>query len=221
MPQTVPPTILVPGITASVLHDEYELPPEAIWTTLRHRRYERITLHPEDQRYELQEPARVAPGGPFPLIYEDLVEELRDGLSGEANRPAPVFPFGYDWRLPLDHIEGRLALFVREVIDRTLLLRHYREDSNYAAHPTVNLIGHSMGGLIIAGYIQCHTGNFVNRVVTLASPYQGSHEAILKVATGTADFGDDSGKARERRHGADDPVTLPPASQLRGRADRR
>ena len=199
MPQTVSPTILVPGITASVLNDEYELPPEAVWTTVRHRRYERITLHPEDQRYEFLEPARVTSGGPFPLIYEDLVEELRDGLPGSANRPAPVFPFGYDWRLPLDHIEGRLALFVREVIDRTLLLRHYREDSDYAARPTVNLIGHSMGGLIIAGYIERHTGKFVNRVVTLASPFQGSHEAILKVATGTADFGDDSGKARERR----------------------
>ena len=198
MPITTSPTIVIPGITASVLHDEYELPPEAVWTAVRTKRYDRITLHPEDQRYELREPARVSSGGPFPLIYEDLAEELRDGLAGGDDEPAPVFPFGYDWRLPLDRIEERLAAFVQEVIDRTLLLRHYRGDEHYRGNPTVNLVGHSMGGLIIAGYIERHGGRSVNKVVTLASPFQGSHEAILKLATGTADLGDDSGGARER-----------------------
>ena len=204
MPTTIPPVILVPGITASVLHDEYELPPEAVWSTVLKRRYERITLHPltldaQHPPYELLEPARVAPHGPFPLIYEDLVEELRDGLSDHIGAPVPVFPFGYDWRMPLDLTEQRLAAFVDEVIDRTLLIRHYRDDSAYRDHPTVTLIGHSMGGLIIAGYIQRHTGRRVHKVVTLATPFRGSYEAVLKVATGTADFGDDSGKARERR----------------------
>lgn len=200
MPAVIPPTIVVPGITASVLHDGYELPPEAVWTSVRQRRYERVTLHPRDQRYEMVEPARVMHGGPFPLVYEDLIEELRDELSDKQNGKAPVFPFGYDWRLPLDRIEEVLAGFVREVIDRTLLLPHYREDDHYAANPTVNLVGHSMGGLLIAGYIERHGGGLVNKVVTLATPFQGSLEAVLKVATGTADLGDDdSGNARERR----------------------
>lgn len=204
MPTIIPPVILVPGITASVLHDEYELPPEAVWTTVLKRRYERVTLHPltlhaEHPPYELREPARVAPHGPFPLIYEDLVEELRDGLSDHAGAPVPVFPFGYDWRMPLDLTEERLAAFVDEVIDRTLLIRHYRDDPAFRDHPTVTLIGHSMGGLIIAGYVERHTGRRVHKVVTLATPFRGSYEAVLKVATGTADFGDDSGKARERR----------------------
>lgn len=199
MPNMIPPVILVPGITASVLHDEYEMPPEAVWSTVLRRGYDRITLHPEDQRYEFREPARVAPGGPFPLVYEDLVEELRDGLSQEGGAPVPVFPFGYDWRMPLDHTEAHLAAFVDEVIDRTLLMRHYRDNAAFRDHPTVTLIGHSMGGLIIAGYVQRRSGAKVDRVVTLATPFQGSYEAVLKVATGTADFGDDSGKARERR----------------------
>ena len=64
-----PPVIFVPGITASDLHDAYQLPPEAVWTTIRTHHYERITLHPDDQRYEFHEPARVVPGGPFPMIY--------------------------------------------------------------------------------------------------------------------------------------------------------
>lgn len=205
----ISPVIVIPGITASDLHDEYELPPEAVWTTMLKRRYDRVTLHPEDQRYELREPARVMPRGPFPLIYEDLVEELRDGLSEDQPGPVPVFPFGYDWRMPLDWTEERLAAFVREVIDRTLLMKHYRDDEAYRANPTVSLIGHSMGGLIIAGYVESllagrigsATGRsrLVDKVVTLGTPFRGSYEAILKVATGTSELGDDSGKARERR----------------------
>ena len=220
MPSVTPPTIVVPGMTASVLHDEYELPPEAVWTTVRRRRYERIALHPKDQRYELVEPARVMSGSPFPLVYEDLIEELRDELSDKQNGKAPVFPFGYDWRLPLDRIEEVLAGFVREAIDRTLLLPHYREDDDYAGNPTVNLIGHSMGGLLIAGYIERHGGALVNKVVTLATPFQGSLEAVLKLATGTADLGDDSGNAQRAPHGAHDSFALSPASQLRGQPHR-
>ena len=205
----ISPVIVIPGITASDLHDEYELPPEAVWTTMLKRRYDRVTPHPEDQRYELREPARVMPRGPFPLIYEDLIEELRDGLSEDQPGPVPVFPFGYDWRMPLDRTEERLAAFVREVIDRTLLMKHYRDDGEFRENPKVSLIGHSMGGLIIAGYVESHVagrigspagrGPLVDKVVTLGTPFRGSYEAVLKVATGTSELGDDSGKARERR----------------------
>ena len=195
----VSPVVVVPGITASDLFDRYALPPEAVWTTMLKRRYDRIALHPADQRYELHEPARVRPGGPFPLVYGELVEELRDGLSEEQPGPVPVYPFGYDWRMPLDVTEERLDAFVREVIDRTLLMPHYRDNPDFAANPTVTLVGHSMGGLIIAGYVERHSAARVHRVVTIATPFQGSYEAVLKLTTGTGDLGDDPGKPRERR----------------------
>ena len=111
--------------------------------------------------------------------------------------------------MPLDWTEERLAAFVREVIDRTLLMRHYRDDEAFRENPTVSLIGHSMGGLIIAGYVESlaagriksptGSGPLVDKVVTLGTPFRGSYEAILKVTTGTSELGDDSGKARERR----------------------
>lgn len=55
-----------------------------------------------------------------------------------------------------------------------------------------------MGGLIIAGYVERYSAALVDRVVTLATPFQGSWEAVLKLTTGTGDLGEDSGKARER-----------------------
>ena len=199
------PVIIVPGITGSALHDEYELPPEAVWTVLK-RQHKRITPHPVDQRYELSEPARVTVGGPFPVVYEELIEELRDGLSEDQDGlskdqegPVPVFPFGYDWRMPLDQTEKRLAAFVKEVIGRTLLMEPYRKDKEYNEHPTVSLVGHSMGGLIIAGYVERCLGRRVDKVVTLASPFQGSYEAVLKLVAGTSLLGFERGKARERR----------------------
>ena len=194
------PVIVVPGITASHLQDEYELPPETVWTTLPHtRQAERVTLHPDGQRYEFVEPARVQPRGPFPLIYNDLIEELRDGLSDDSLGTVPVFPFGYDWRLGLVQTEQRLAEFVKEVMARTLLLKHYRDDKAFADQPKVSLIGHSMGGLIVSGYLQASKAKHVDKVVTIATPFQGSHEAIEKVVTGISSWDENSGKARERR----------------------
>ena len=51
------PVIIVPGITATYLHDEYPLPPEDIWQVIK-KQYERIALHPNDLRYEVLEPDR-------------------------------------------------------------------------------------------------------------------------------------------------------------------
>ena len=58
--------------------------------------------------------------------------------------------------MPLDVTEERLALFVDEVIERTKLLPHFADDGYGGKdwRARVHLVGHSMGGLIIAGYLQ-------------------------------------------------------------------
>lgn len=190
------PVIVVPGITATYLRDDYPLPPDHIWTVLR-KDYDRAALHPDNLRYEAREPARVSSDQLFEVAYKELIEELRHNLRDREDRPVPVFPYGYDWRQPLDMIEEELAAFVDEVIERTKLLKHYHGDG-YAQAPKVNLVGHSMGGLVIAGYLQRHGGAKIAKVATLASPYQGSFEAIIKVTTGTANLGTSAPSSRER-----------------------
>jgi pimeloyl-ACP methyl ester carboxylesterase len=109
-----------------------------------------------------------------------------------------VFPFSYDWRMPLEISEMQLAAFVTEVTERTKLLKHYNK-GNYQDNPKVNLVGHSMGGLVIAGYLERQGAKApVHKVVTLASPFQGSFEAVIKVATGTANLGTTPPSSRER-----------------------
>jgi pimeloyl-ACP methyl ester carboxylesterase len=134
----------------------------------------------------------------FQLVYGELVEELRHNLSPKADQPTPVFAFSYDWRQPLALTAVRLAAFIDEVAERTALLPHY-DKVDYAEHPQVNLVGHSMGGLLIAEYLIQHRNDHkAARVATLGSPFRGSHEAVLKVITGTADIGTNRSSSRER-----------------------
>lgn len=184
------------------LRDQYPVDAETVWSPFKLlvKAYERITLHPSDTRYELIEPARVTADKVFEIIYGEVIEELRHNLTPQADKPVPVFPFAYDWRQPLENIEAELALFVDEVIDRTRLLRHY-DKAGYGdkAFPAkVNLVAHSMGGLIVAGCLQkCGEGK-VNKVATIASPFRGSLEAVSKTTTGVGALGNSPGSSRER-----------------------
>src|ERR1043166_2597323 len=119
------PVIVIPGVTASELRDEYPVKAETRWSAVLNKEYERLSLHPDNLRYESIEPARIRSDIVFPLVYGDLVDELRHNLADRADRPVPVFPFAYDWRQPLDVTQAALASFVTEVIERTKLLRHY------------------------------------------------------------------------------------------------
>lgn len=196
------PTIFLPGIMGSALRDQYPVSPETVWSPFKLfiKAYDRITAHPSDTRYELNEPARVVADQVFEIVYSEFIEELRHNLSPQANEPVPVYPFAYDWRQPLENIESALADFIEEVIGRTKLMRHYN-NAGYgkASFPAqVNLAGHSMGGLVIASYLQKHGEDKVNRVATMGSPFRGSLEAVAKTATGVAALGASPGSSRER-----------------------
>ncbi len=196
------PVVFLPGIMGSVLHDEYPVSPETVWSPLKSvlKDFERTTLHPSDPRYELREPARVTAGHLFEIIYGEFIEELRHNLTARADEPVPVFPFAYDWRQPLETTEKRLADFIEEVLERTRLLRHYH-DAGFGSNrfpAQVNLAGHSMGGLLIAGYLQKYGQKKVARVATLGAPLRGSLEAVAKTALGVAALGASPGSSRER-----------------------
>jgi len=82
----------------------------------------------------------------------------------------PVFVFAYDWRQPLARSELKLEAFVAEVIDRTKLLRYYYGTDWYET-PHVDLVGHSMGGMLIAGYLErLKKKARVGKVATIRDP---------------------------------------------------
>jgi pimeloyl-ACP methyl ester carboxylesterase len=193
------PVIVLPGITATDLSDEYPLEPERVWSLIS-RQFDRVTLHPRDLRYEFEEPARIVPDSIFNIPYGEFIAELRHNLSPKADEPTPVFPFKYDWRQPLESVGDQLDAFIDEVIDRTKLISHYHA-AGYGEEgttPQVNLVGHSLGGIIIAGYIAFHGGGKVGKAASIGSPFCGSHEAVLKVVSGLGALGEAPASSRER-----------------------
>jgi len=194
------PVIVIPGITASSLQDYYEVSPETVWGILKKDEL-RAALHPNDRRYELVEPARVEADALFKIVYGDLIEELRAELSTPAT-PTPVYPFVYDWRQPLETTVRHLQAFIEEVIGRSSLSRHYHR-AGYPANPAVDIVAHSMGGLVVAGYLaMAGARSQVGRVITIATPFRGSIEAPIKVVTGTADLGETQPPSPRDRFGA-------------------
>src|SRR5882672_7446871 len=202
-----PPAIVVPGITATSLEDTYPLSPEEIWTPILTRNYERISMHPDDPRYDALEPARVLPRSIFGIVYNDLVEALRHDLSPRADRPTPVYAFPYDWRQDCRRSIERLGEFVQEVLQRTRLLPHYADDPP----KQVDLVGHSMGGLLIAGYLtRPESRGRVRRVVTMGTPFRGAVDAVSKLSTGMGTLTGDAPRDRERESAR----TIPAIYQL-------
>lgn len=188
------PVIVIPGITATDLIDDYPLKADEIWTMVFNRDYERIAMHPDDLRYEAIEPSHIIAGRLF-AVYTDLIRALRYELSPRADQPTPVFAFPYDWRLDVRTAAARLGDFVDEVLARTRLLKHYSRADGLK----VDLVGHSMGGLVITEYLARHRRRApVGKVVTIGTPFRGSVEAIVKIATGMSLLTGPEPKERER-----------------------
>jgi pimeloyl-ACP methyl ester carboxylesterase len=188
------PVIVIPGITATSLVDDYPLKADEIWTMVFNKEYDRVALHPDDLRYEAVEPAHVVAGQLFP-IYRDLIRALRHELSPRADQPTPVFAFPYDWRMDVHATATRLGEFVDEVIARTRLLKHYAGADDLK----VDLVGHSMGGLLITEYLAARRRKaHVGRVVTIGTPFLGSIESIIKITTGMSLITGPEPRERER-----------------------
>jgi pimeloyl-ACP methyl ester carboxylesterase len=122
-------------------------------------------------------------------IYGELVDLLRRDLPERGEPAVPVYVFAYDWRQDNRFSAARLGDFIREVIDRSNLLRRYAGRCE-----AVDLVGHSMGGLVIAACLAAgkHLTSSgrpqVRRVVTLGTPYLGSVDALAKFATGESEI---------------------------------
>ena len=111
--------------------------------------------------------------GPLPgtsreqvLPYANLMQELRaefgDGM---------VHFFAYDWRLN----NAYTARLLRDFIDGAM------RSSNASR---VDIIAHSMGGLVAAYYIANGYGDNVQQLITLGTPFLGSSQTPYIFATG-------------------------------------
>lgn len=95
--------------------------------------------------------------------YRDLVASLkRNGLEGE------IYEFPYDWRESNVMSAGLLRQKIEQI----------REDRHW---PKVDIVAHSMGGLVAREYIESdeYQGD-IDQLITLGTPQLGAPEAYLK-----------------------------------------
>jgi len=94
--------------------------------------------------------------------YRTLLRDLRAAFGHDR-----VHFWGYDWRLDNAYNALRLSDFI-----------------NSLNVPTVNIVAHSMGGLIASRYIANGYGHRINTLITLGTPFLGSPRVPYIFATG-------------------------------------
>ena len=179
-PQGPFPVIIVPGITGT----ELILDGRTVWpTSIGDGLGGLLQALSDFAALKLDEDAagdgRIKPVQISPLAdreNEDVgaantYEKLANALSKEFGSENVYF-FGYDWRLSnVDNAE-LLSQYISQVLKETGAKR-------------VNIVAHSMGGLLTSAYLYKYkTEKRVDTVVTCGTPFSGSQSAYTTVSSG-------------------------------------
>jgi pimeloyl-ACP methyl ester carboxylesterase len=179
------PVIFIPGIAASTL----KLNGSELWldvSLIPNDRKKQLTLNSSDMNYPrsavkatdvLREPS----GGP---VYKPLLDYLDSlGYTSEHNygvagcnaaaidSQTKLFIFPYDWR--------------DSNIDNAALLDGYVQciRSVHGEDARLNIIAHSMGGLLARRYVRDHPEQ-ISKLITIGTPWLGAPKAIHTMGTG-------------------------------------
>ncbi|KKR20022.1 MAG: Lecithin:cholesterol acyltransferase [Candidatus Moranbacteria bacterium GW2011_GWA2_39_41] len=106
---------------------------------------------------------------PILHTYDDLLESLDvNGYTKEKD----LFDFPYDWRKSNIVTAQALQSKIDEIVAKSKIYK-------------IDLVAHSMGGLVARQYIESDSyGNNVDKLMTLGTPHNGSPEAYLKWEAG-------------------------------------
>lgn len=114
--------------------------------------------------------------GPGVFIYDNLRDTLTNLTDNDYVEGQNFDVFCYDWRKEVDSPN----LPDSEITDKYLISDFKQKiDAFYAqnGNQKINLIGHSMGGLIIRAYAQRYGMGKINKIVTVGTPHYGTVKA--------------------------------------------
>ncbi|OGK47358.1 hypothetical protein A2963_04450 [Candidatus Roizmanbacteria bacterium RIFCSPLOWO2_01_FULL_40_13] len=98
---------------------------------------------------------------PFVKVYDNFKNTFVE--NGGYIEGQDYFEFYYDWRKPLDNLADQFKTYLE-----TVVLAGKPENTK------VNLVGHSLGGLLAKAYAQKYGLDKINKIVTAGSPHQGA-----------------------------------------------
>jgi pimeloyl-ACP methyl ester carboxylesterase len=179
LPDLKEPVIIIPGILGSELYNGDDL----IWPDLSQMFLdigdqfltENLALNEEgESRTQIKIENIVksigVPGVPMTKvdIFETLIENL---IFSGYKTDADLFYFPYDWRLDLNQTISVLNQKIQEI----------KTNSGFQK---VNIIAHSMGGLLIKNYLEEYGKNDVNKLIFVGTPHLGAPKATKVLMEG-------------------------------------
>jgi triacylglycerol esterase/lipase EstA (alpha/beta hydrolase family) len=195
VPQQRSPLIFIPGVGGSTLYeaDVTGNPIENLWMDgltqvlpYPTQKLSKLSLNPDDVPFNYVVPVdavrdlRIAGRNVFE-VYGEFLENLRTqgnyipriGCSTQQSGETPtLFIFPYDWRLS----NANSAAKLKDLIDCV--------HSLYPAKK-VDILTHSMGGLVARRYIVNHPNNHhVNKWISMVAPWLGAAKALDSIYTG-------------------------------------
>lgn len=102
---------------------------------------------------------------PYVRVYDNLKNTFLNAGYAENN---DYFEFYYDWRQSLENLANQFKLY----LENTVL-------DGKPLNTKVNLVGHSMGGMVARTYAQNYGADKINKLVTSGSPHQGAIPAWM------------------------------------------
>ena len=90
---------------------------------------------------------------PFVKNYDGIIQSFKNAGYVEGTN---LFVFGYDWRKKLTDLADDLNTFI-----------------NNSGISKINLVGHSMGGLVARSYAQKYGVSKVDKILTIGTPHLG------------------------------------------------
>jgi pimeloyl-ACP methyl ester carboxylesterase len=170
------PVLIIPGIMGSELYENDEL----IWPDLV-----RLVGNPFDGF--LSESLRLDQNGNSirqikakAVIKKILTSDTFEGLIDELTANGYVlgenlFLFPYDWRLDLNQTRHLLAVAINSIL-------------SLSGAEKVDIIAHSMGGLLAKNYVEEYGGSLVQRFITVGTPHLGAPKSFNVLMSGDLDI---------------------------------
>lgn len=93
-------------------------------------------------------------------IYDGLIETFKNSGYKTNGKDQNLFVFNYNWTKPVILIAEDLKNYIQNVVAPSEGVK-------------VDLVGHSLGGLIAKTYVQNNQNNHVDQLLTLGSPFGG------------------------------------------------
>ena len=165
------PVIIVPGIVASYLNNSAT--GEEIWPNIATMKLPFDTYldvlqidNQQDNISGIVKPTDILRSIEDKDFFSALIQELKNN-GYQENKDLFVFP--YDWRLNLDYTAGDSPYFWQKTLKQEI---EYVEATTSSAK--VDIIAHSMGGLLVKDYISKYTNNSIDKFIDIATPQLGA-----------------------------------------------